>query len=85
MLIVPVESPYISFLAILLGCFLKKAEVFTITSLLLREYNIGSLLASLGCSQCFFPSSCYLVLDGVEESGIFWDLFRNIYIVHNLF
>lgn len=46
MLIVPVESPYVPFLTALLGCFLKKAEVFTITSLLLREYNIDNLLES---------------------------------------
>lgn len=50
MLIVPVESPYVSFLTTLLGCFLKKAEVYTITSLLLREYSIDNLLVSLGCS-----------------------------------
>lgn len=46
MLIVPVESSYVPFLTTLLGCFLKKAEAFTITSLLLRKYNIDNLLVS---------------------------------------
>lgn len=50
MLFVAVESLHVSFLTTLLGCFLKKAEVFTITSLLLREYNSDSLLRSLDCA-----------------------------------
>lgn len=44
MLFVAVESFHVSFLTALLGCFLRKAEVFTITSLLLREYNRDYLL-----------------------------------------
>lgn len=47
MLTVPVESPYVSFLTTLPGCFLKKVGVFTITSLLLREYSIDNLLISV--------------------------------------
>lgn len=63
MLIVPVESPYVSFLTTLLGCFLKKAEVFTIISLQLREYNRDNLLLSLGCLQHLFLSLCCLFMD----------------------
>lgn len=48
MMLVTVELLHVSFLTTLLGCFLKKAEVFTITSLLLREYNSNNLLRSFG-------------------------------------